>query len=155
MLLNSYKYLSAIALVGLFSVAACGDDDGDTTGSGGSGGSTATNSGGSGQGGSGDLTCTQACTVAYDCGAADDGALCPAFVPGGVDQMTFLNGPGGDDGCVATCEGNTLLIALITPGDCDTTIGNLKASSPDFVASCEGTGQGGGGMGGMGGAGGN
>lgn len=155
MLRNSYKYLSAIALMGVFTIAACGDDD--DTGTGGSGGTSTTSSTSSGMGGSAEMTCTEACTVAYQCGAADMGALCPAFVPGGVDEMTFLNGA-NNDGCVATCEGNTLLKALINPDDCAATIGALKSASTAFADSCEGNagagGSGGGGTGGAGGAGG-
>ncbi len=153
MLRNSYKYLSAIALMGVFTIAACGDDD-DTTGSGGSGGTTTTTSSSSGQGGSDDLTCTEACTIVYQCGAANMGALCPTFVPGGVDEMTFVNGQNGNDGCVAGCDANPLLTSLVNPDDCDTTIANLKSANMDFKASCEGGGAGGGGTGGAGGAGG-
>lgn len=150
MLRNSYKYLSAIALMGVFTIAACGDDDDTTTTT-----TSSSSSSGSGTGGStGDPTCTEVCTIVYQCGAANNGALCPAFVPGGVDQMTFVEGPNGNDGCVATCDGNPLLKSLVNEDDCDTTVENLKNASMDFRASCEGGGAGGGGTGGAGGAGG-
>jgi len=89
--------------------------------------------------------CVTACTTLYQCGAANMGELCPAFVAGGVDEMTFLDGPNGNDGCVATCDGNPLLTSLVNPNDCESTIANLKAASSDFAASCDGTAGGAGG----------
>jgi len=160
MLRNSYKYLSAMALASLFSLAACGDDDDTTVDPTCSDGIQNQDETGVDCGGAtcnacdgGEFTCTQACEAVYDCGSADNGMLCPAFVPGGVDKASFVNGPNGNDGCAATCEGNPLLINLVDPDDCPTTVQNLSGASTTFKDSCEGN-MGTGGGGGAGGAGG-
>ncbi|MEM6791055.1 MAG: hypothetical protein AAF928_13290 [Myxococcota bacterium] len=151
MLFNNVKFFSAIALVGLFSVAACGDDDEETTTT-----TTTTSSTTTGGGSSGVAACTEACTFVYQCGAANGGELCPSFAPGGTDQDTFLNGPNGDDGCIVTCGTNPLLEQLVNPDDCAATIQSLSIDMA-FAASCgagEGGGGGGAGGGNAGGAGG-
>lgn len=79
--------------------------------------------------------CEVACSAIYDCGAED--GRCPGFDGTPSDRDAFLQGPSGNDGCVATCDANPLVISLVNPDDCDTTIDNLKAASADFADSCD------------------
>jgi len=103
-----------------------------TTTSGGGTSGTTTTSAGTG------LDCTQACNVIYQCGAAEDGALCPGFGPGGTDLATFVNGPTGNDGCLATCNATPLLTQLVDPNDCAYTINKVRGANTSFQEACDG-----------------
>ncbi|MEM6792219.1 MAG: hypothetical protein AAF715_32190 [Myxococcota bacterium] len=127
-----------------------------TSGAGGPGGATATGTGTMatttiGATGSGTTTtsatstgsgmtsdCQMACTVVYQCGADNRGALCPNFVPGVVSQSDFLDGPNGNDGCVAQCLSTPALLQLVDPTNCPATIQTLSTVISDFAASCGG-----------------
>lgn len=146
------KLVFCAAALASFGLIACGDDTSGTggggQGGGGTGGSTTTTTtttttgqGGAG-GGTTELTCAEACGAVYDCGAANDSALCPNFSADGIDKVTFV----GDDenGCIATCNSTPALKAIINPDNCAGTVGSLKAVSTDFAAACDGAGGGGG-----------
>lgn len=149
------KLVFCAAALASFGLIACGDDTtgtgGGGQGGGGTGGSTTTTTtSGGGNGGDGGgtaaLTCAEACSAVYDCGAANDGALCPGFTPDGTDKATFV----GDDqnGCIATCNAQPALLAIVDPDECADTIGSLKAvGGAEFNAACDGA-AGGGGAGG-------
>lgn len=142
--MNIKLVFCASALAGL-GLMACGDDTSGTGGGGqggGTGGSsttttTTTSSGGGEGGGTTELTCAEACGAVYDCGAANDSALCPNFSADGIDKATFV----GDDqnGCIATCNGSPALKAIVNPDECADTITTLKAvGGAAFVEACEG-----------------
>lgn len=79
--------------------------------------------------------CEIACSTIYDCGVEND--RCPGFDGTPSDRDAFLQGPSGNDGCVSVCETNPLLMSLIDPNDCDSTINNIKSASTDFLDSCD------------------
>jgi len=79
--------------------------------------------------------CEVACSTIYECGV--DEGRCPGFTGTPSDRDAFLEGPTGNDGCIATCDANPLLISLVDAGNCDTTINNLKSASADFADSCD------------------
>jgi hypothetical protein len=146
---------AAFAAMGLM---ACGDDTSGTGGGGGAGGgtggsggatTTTSSNGGGGEGGGAEKTCQQACEEVYVCASADSFALCPAWADGPVTEADWLNGPNGNDGCLATCAETPLLINLVNPDNCSGTITTLKGASPEFASSCEGAGGAGGAGGGV------
>jgi hypothetical protein len=129
---------------------ACGDekssDDDDSSGrasasaSGASGSVASASAAGSGSSASsgGGADCTTACTDLYQCGLESgvEGQLCPGFTGDTGELELFLNGSGGN-GCIANCEGNPALAALVNPSDCEGTIASVRSVSPDFVAVCD------------------
>jgi hypothetical protein len=77
-----------------------------------------------------------ACNTIYNCGATMN--RCPNF-GNGAGQVTlneFLFGS-GNDGCIAGCANNPLIVNLVDPNDCDVTIANLKAANAEFAMSCD------------------
>lgn len=132
-----------VALLGgaLIGVVACGDDDETTTTTTTTTTTSTTTGGGMGGSGGGALTCEEACSALYDCGAENDN--CPGFAA--LPKMDFV------DGCIPGCEANPALIAVINPADCAGTVATVKAVNADFATVCDGAG-GGGGAGGAGGA---
>jgi hypothetical protein len=114
------------------------DTGGSNSGGSNSGGSNSggSNSGGSNSGGNGgsggsgmSLTCLEACTTIYQCGAANNNALCPGFAE--IAEGVFV------PQCETTCASNPILISLVDPSDCAGTISTLSAVSPDFEMACE------------------
>jgi hypothetical protein len=156
--------LTILAATGLMMAAACSSDDTSSTGgtggtttttshSGGTGGTTPTGGGGAGGGG---VDCEGACGDLYTCATGGTPVRCPGMEDLTLDQ--WLNGETTDAGtvagCIATCEAQPALAAIVDPEHCDDTINLLKAANPTFKATCEGAGGGGGAGGASGGAGG-
>ncbi len=78
--------------------------------------------------------CVNLCTILYDCGKDQD--RCPSFEDYCVTLDDLLYGNSGD-ACVYHCQTDAELAKLITPGDCDATVANVKAASPEFTEICE------------------
>lgn len=139
MLFKNVKFAAVIAVAGLFSVAACGDD-GDEPAPTPTTTTPTTTTGG--------VDCNEVCGYVYDCGA--DG-LCAGFSGDAMERTLFINGQ-DMDGCVATCEGPTgsLLQGLVDMNSCDSTVTNLQNADMSFADVCENgfSGGGGGGQGG-------
>lgn len=110
-----------IAPLLLFSSTGCGDD---------------ASSPDDGSGGAEIDTCEQTCRDLYACGSADDGALCPAFVPDQTSEAAFLDG-NDDDGCIAGCRRDPSLVDIVNPTDCAATITQLSGND-EFDAVCRG-----------------
>ncbi len=82
--------------------------------------------------------CVTTCTTIYDCGLKKDAQmmqLCPGF-KGGSELSTFLYGS-MMNGCVATCDNQPALMAIIDPSNCAKTIGTLKSLSQPFACVCQ------------------
>jgi hypothetical protein len=148
------KLVFCAAALASFGLIACGDDTtgtgGGGQGGGGTGGSstttTTTTTSGGGNGGEGGAvaqkTCAEACAEVFDCGSADSFMLCPGWETGGTDgapltEAQFLNGS-NSDGCIAGCEAQPALIAIVNPANCAGTVGTISNLNPAFKASCEG-----------------
>lgn len=72
--------------------------------------------------------CGQACEILWDCTQVDD--YCPGLTP--EDKAPFIAE------CLATCEANPAMLAIIDPNDCQMTVETLEALNPDFAEACSG-----------------
>jgi len=82
--------------------------------------------------------CVSICTIVYTCGQENN--LCPGFTQSCIELHEFVYGV-STDGCVGTCEGPSgpVLVALVDPNDCVSTINALKGADQDFALACDGT----------------
>ncbi len=118
-ILRARATVALVAPIWLVSLPGCGDDSIQD-----------------GNGGAETDTCERTCRELYACGSADDGALCPTFIPGQVGETSFLEGE-NDDGCVAGCRRDPSLVDLVNPADCAATIARLSGND-EFDAACNG-----------------
>lgn len=162
--------LGSMAVLTLGMMAACGDDTTSTSATTGTTTTTTTTSssgtgGAGGGGGAGGAAacelpgvaapadCAEACAAVYDCGALEcDGMTGCAFTGEAAEKAAFVGDAAG--GCIQGCMAQPLLVNLVDPSSCDTTITTIKGASADFAASCDNGISGAGGAGGAGGGGG-
>ena len=114
--------------------------DNGTAGTGGAGGGT-----GAGGAGGGDACalgvpapadCAMACAALYDCGALVCDGMAPCQFSGdSAEEAVFV----GDamSGCIEACTAQPLLISLVDPSDCASTIATIKSVSMEFTDLCD------------------